>query len=1665
LAATLLTHLVCGYIAIISLVALALFNLTPSPSPLPLSTEWRKEGGKGVGVRLLRLLLLLALAGLVISYFLVPYLLDSPYMNRSVWEKPEKYDSYGYEWVLGALVQGELFDFGRFPWLTILTAAGLALCLRRWREERYRVPVVLFVLWLLLYFGRPTWGALLDLLPMSRDLHLHRLIAGVHLGGVFLMGLGLAWMWEWALARRRVAHLLATVGLTAIMLYPAYAERADYLAQNGAWLVESHDALTAEEEDLTGLIATLKELPPGRVYAGLGNNWGRDYTVGHVPMYALLNSVGLDMLGYLYHALSLNADIQVHFDESQPEHYDLFNVRYVVAPAGRTFPDFVKPVRDFGRHRLYQVQTSGYFDLVDSDVAFTGDKHDFYPAARAWLASPLLAAREHPAVLFRPAPGLGLPRLPLSQASTILPQISLPSESLRGRILSETAASSTYAAEVEVERDSMLLLKATYHPGWHATVDGTQAEVVMVMPSYVGVRVTPGRHQVRLEYRSPPLRGYLMLVGLLTLLLIGVVEWRHQEAGWLARPLGVEVQRLGDLLGRSASQVASWAPYTAVRERLRPHLPYLGVLVLMTLLAGLPLFQFQIMKGHDALEYLPRQVEFYQGLAAGQLFPRWATDLSGGHGQPFFSFNPPIFYYVAALFRALGFSFVAAQDLALFALLLLAGLGMYVLAGQVFGRRGGLAAAAAYLFAPYLLVDLYVRHALADFSAFAFIPLAFWGLYRFALGGGYHFLVIGASATALIMLSSNPVTLMCLPALGLCLAWLVWTGQSRRTAILMRGAGCLGLGLALAAFFWLPALAERDLVHTVRLLTGYLNYQNHFVYLFQLFHSPWGYGLSWPGPGDEMSFAIGPLHLALSGAAVWLLWRSRGSCGPGRVLAWFFLALLGLAAFFASNASQFLWAQLPLLQYLQFPWRFLSLVAVSTAFLCGVPFLWLGAERERVARWLLVGMLGTVFLLGFPKARPEGFHNVTDADFSPQAIARSYLSVTTAEEYEPIWVQQRPQTPATEPVTLLSGKGEIATLHLSPTRREFTATIAETARLRLNTFYFPGWTLTVNGQARPLEYDNPQGIMEFSLEPGQYEVRLEFLDTPVRRAGTWLSLLALAVLVLTPLLTRWHRHRNRSRPFLNAKAQGNRDAEAISRIPSRFCALAPWRLCVNCLRRIALPADARTMLGIHLLFLGVYLASAAGHFFSTDHVAIYMTAQSLVENHSLAIQPINDTVAGPDGQYYSVFGLGQSLFVVPLYLLGILVDRLSSPELRQYWSGPDLGMWGGTVPIFFVSLFNQFVAPLICVLVFSFCRRMGCSARRALGIALMLGFGTAVWVYVRDSFQHPLEALFLLLSIYILFAHRDHLCLRHAWWSGLALALGVLTRINLILMAPVLGIYLLSLILPADGATPLRERLTALWRRGLALRYLLALWLPVMLVLALMMHVNTLKFGDWLAFNPTAAAKGWASPLLGLYGYLFSPGRSIFLYSPPIILSLFAWSRFCQQQRREAVLFAVVSVVYLLFFSSYGRWHGDWCWGPRFLFLLIPLWMIPIGYLLTSRRAIALAVGLTVLGVGVQILGVTVNYSYVQWDWIGMNLSPPDAYLFDPAISPIPTHLSNLLAGRNVDLRLLWVYRQFGFGVFLGTLSVPLLLVGSGIAMLRHQLNPPANQHARDLLA
>ena len=149
----------------------------------------------------------------------------------------------------------------------------------------------------------------------------------------------------------------------------------------------------------------------------------------HLPYLAPALALGYGVLrhgrGDFWATLLLGATLMSHllldfFDETRPEHYNLFNVRYVVAPADRDFPEFVQPLQEFGRHRLYKVATTGYFGLVGSELSFRGEKKGFYPAASTWLASGLPGVKQHPSIKFQGESGDAEPAFLLSNAEYLI---------------------------------------------------------------------------------------------------------------------------------------------------------------------------------------------------------------------------------------------------------------------------------------------------------------------------------------------------------------------------------------------------------------------------------------------------------------------------------------------------------------------------------------------------------------------------------------------------------------------------------------------------------------------------------------------------------------------------------------------------------------------------------------------------------------------------------------------------------------------------------------------------------------------------------------------------------------------------------------------------------------------------------------------------------------------------------------------------------------------------------------------------------------------------------------------------------------------------------------------------------------------------------------------
>src|SRR5206468_11488603 len=104
---------------------------------------------------------------------------------------------------------------------------------------------------------------------------------------------------------------------------------------------------------------------------------------------------------------SLSTDIEVAFDENNPAQYQMLNIRYVIVPFDRKPTVPAKLIAKAGPHRLYEVHTSGYFQVVDRAGSVSANRTNIEQTTRDFRNSNLALRGIYPSVAFagaRPLP-------------------------------------------------------------------------------------------------------------------------------------------------------------------------------------------------------------------------------------------------------------------------------------------------------------------------------------------------------------------------------------------------------------------------------------------------------------------------------------------------------------------------------------------------------------------------------------------------------------------------------------------------------------------------------------------------------------------------------------------------------------------------------------------------------------------------------------------------------------------------------------------------------------------------------------------------------------------------------------------------------------------------------------------------------------------------------------------------------------------------------------------------------------------------------------------------------------------------------------------------------------------------------------------------------------
>jgi hypothetical protein len=447
-------------------------------------------------------------------------------------------NGYGARRVLGWLVSGQLLDAGRLPVLTLLAGIGLVVCLARFRQdERGRVLLVLLVMSLLLSFGRTTFGSLVEVIPGSTDIFMRRFMSGIQLAALYLAGVGattasagvlsLIRRWRnpgWAPGGTgtwvRRSSGVAVALLAVLALAPAWTQLAAGDRHNAAAINDQRAADGRQGAVMAPILDRIRRSGDGRVYAGSPDNWGEDFAVGTVPVFKYLESQDIDEVGYTLRTASLMTDPEYFFDQSNPGDYKLFGVRYILAPEGRRPPVPARLVMVRGPYALWELPSVGYAFIAGVVGTLTENRADVGLRSVPYLRSALPG--EGKALLVNYA-GARAPAVPATERP--------PAAAGEGVVLSVHARLDQGSARVVVRmrQRGLVVLSASFDPGWTVVVDGRAAHPIMVAPALVGVSVGPGTHQVVFRYRGFSFYGPLLLVTLAVLVIALFYDHRRRS--------------------------------------------------------------------------------------------------------------------------------------------------------------------------------------------------------------------------------------------------------------------------------------------------------------------------------------------------------------------------------------------------------------------------------------------------------------------------------------------------------------------------------------------------------------------------------------------------------------------------------------------------------------------------------------------------------------------------------------------------------------------------------------------------------------------------------------------------------------------------------------------------------------------------------------------------------------------------------------------------------------------------------------------------------------------------------------------------------------------------------------------------------------------------------
>lgn len=527
---------------------------------------------------------------------------------------------------------------------------------------------------------------------------------------------------------------------------------------------------------------------------------------------------------------------------------------------------------------------------------------------------------------------------------------------------------------------------------------------------------------------------------------------------------------------------------------------YLEVLALALIISFpliLPYLKTGFFPSHDGEWAVVRLSDMYREIKDFQFPARYSGYLNFQYGYPLFNFAYPLPYYVGLIFVFLKLGFVGSIKALFAGSVVLSFFSMFLLSNSLWKNKlAGLISATLYIYVPYRIVDLYVRGSIGESLSFVLFPLIILGVKRIYEKKDLTGILFTGIFFALLVATHNIMTVL----FGVFLGFIILGALiGKKIKFIFRILLSLIFAMCLSAFFWIPAIFEKNLILLSKIPIADRNL--YFVKPLELIIPKWGYGV--PTDPNGFGYQLGVVQVIAFILILILLLKNifKEKSEINKLGLFLTISTLCISVLFFSFTS-FVWSHVPLLSEINYPWTILAIMMFLMSLIAGYL-----ARQNTIFRAIGLFLVLIAVILYLPHAKPQYYVNRGDSFYST-----NQATTTSSNELMPLWVKTLPNKSFEQKVEVKSGT--IENLNFNSRKISFALNSIKAQTVRINTIYYPGWNILVDGKKTQINYANQLGVMEIKVNTGQHIVQGNFSETPLRLISDIISLFAVIGLCL-----------------------------------------------------------------------------------------------------------------------------------------------------------------------------------------------------------------------------------------------------------------------------------------------------------------------------------------------------------------------------------------------------------------------------------------------------------------------------------------------------------------------------------------------------------------------